>query len=303
MAVIKRLPLKYYGGKQRFTKNLLKYIPEHQTYVEVFTGGAALFFAKPPSPIEVLNDLDSGLMNFFRVLRDPIKFRRFQFLIELTPFGREEFLFCKKHLNDSPDYVERARRFFVVARQSYGGDLNGGFAFSVDDSSRGMAKTVSAYLSAIEGLPEVAGRLRMAEIENDDFRAVIKRYDRPGTFFYLDPPYVHATRKTTGNYAHEMSDQDHEDLIDLCLNLKGTAMLSGYANPIYKPLEDAVWERHDFETAMGSGKSRDRVESVWLKKSEPAIVKQEVRGAFSLGDLWDCSDFFIDPVPTLSVPH
>ena len=81
------------------------------------------------------------------------------------------------------------------------------------------------------------------------------------------------------------------------------AMLSGYANPIYKPLEHAGWERHDFDTRMGSGKNRDRVESVWLKKSESAVVAQEVRGAFSLGDLWDWSDFFIDPVPTIPVSH
>jgi len=272
MAAHLRPPLKWYGGKQLFVKKLLPLIPEHQTYVEPFVGGAALFFAKDPSPVEVLNDLDSNLINFFRVLRDPLKFERFHHLVSLTVFSREEFHFCKARLQDTQDDVERARRFFVVARQSYGGDFSGGFAYSVTDASRGMAKNVSAYLSAIDGLPEISARLRTAQIEHDDFRAVIKRFDRPGTFFYLDPPYVHSTRRCTGNYSCEMSDQDHEDLVALLLDLKGKAILSGYANPIYEPLERGGWERHDFFTKMGNGKQRERIESVWVSPRDAGLV-------------------------------
>lgn len=89
-------PLKWYGGKTRMVNKLLPLIPKHKAYVEVFAGSAAVFFAKGVSPLEVINDLDSGLVNFYRVLRDPEKLPRFSHLVQLTPYSREEFVFCRE---------------------------------------------------------------------------------------------------------------------------------------------------------------------------------------------------------------
>src|SRR5271169_2520383 len=99
-------PIRYYGGKCRLVSKLLPFVPDHQTYVEVFAGGAALFFAKNTSPVEVVNDLDSGIVNFYRVLRDSEKFKRFQFLVSLTPFSRAEHACCKASWADCDDDVE-----------------------------------------------------------------------------------------------------------------------------------------------------------------------------------------------------
>lgn len=100
---------------------LLPLIPPHKIYVEVFGGGASLLFAKEPSPVEVYNDLDSGLVNFFRVLRDPGKFEKFYRKVCFTPYSREEYCFCRDTWGECKDDVERAYRWFVVARMSFSG--------------------------------------------------------------------------------------------------------------------------------------------------------------------------------------
>ena len=272
-------PLRWYGGKCRLASKLLSFVPDHQTYVEVFAGGAALFFAKDTSPLEVINDLDSGIVNFYRVLRDPEKFRRFQFLVSLTPFSREEHELCRRTWADLGDDIERAHRWFIVNRMCYGGIFGSGFGRSVKTGRNGMATNVASYLSTIDRLPQIAARLMQVQIENLDFRQIIKAYDRPETFFYLDPPYVLSTRKGKA-YRHEMSDQDHAELVDLLLHMKGKAVLSGYSNPFYESLEFAGWARHDFKAMCTVANhivktdrsdnefelnDRERVETVWVR--------------------------------------
>jgi DNA adenine methylase len=279
MAKKLRGPLRWYGGKCRLSSKLLPFIPDHQTYVEVFAGGAALFFAKDTSPVEVMNDLDSGIVNFYRVLRDPEKFKKFQFLVSLTPFSRAEHACCKASWANCEDDVERAHRWFVVNRMCYGGIFDSGFGKSVTAGRNGMSTNVAGYLSTIDRLPQIAARLLKVQIENLNFREIIKGYDRPETFFYLDPPYVLSTRKGKA-YRHEMTDQDHVELVELLLNIKGKAVLSGYRSPIYEPLESAGWMTHDFKAtctvANQTIKSKDfdrefelndreRVETVWVR--------------------------------------
>src|SRR5208283_121554 len=235
-------PLKWYGGKTPLLPKLLPLIPEHHTYVEVFAGSAALFFAKDISRVEVINDLDSGSHNFFSVLQDEAKYEKLVRLLSLTPYSREAFELYRDTWRATPDDVHKAHRWFVTMRMSYCA-LGKNFSYSIKEASKGMAQSVSAYLSAIERLPEIHERLRGVQTENGDFREIIDRYDAPNTFFYLDPPYVHSTRKTTNDYAHEMTDDDHVDLVQMLLNIDGKAMLSGYVNSLYKPLESAGWKR------------------------------------------------------------
>lgn len=275
-------PIYWFGGKRYLINKLLPLIPEHRTYVEVFGGAAWLLLSKPPSPVEVYNDIDSRLVNLFRVLRDPEKFAEFQRLAALTPYSREEWEWCYYHQDEGDDDVEQAWHFFVVIRQSFAGK-GGDWGYNVRDSSRGMSGVVSAYLSSIERLPEVHARFMRVQIEHDDFRNLIRRYDSPETFFYLDPPYVPTTRRG-GGYRHEMSHEDHEDLVRLLLGIQGKALLSGYDNPIYKALEDAGWKRLNFEAVchaagrtrqsglQGEGKvlaTQKRVESVWFNYEPP----------------------------------
>lgn len=88
-------------------KHLLNFVPPHYIYVEPFGGAAWLLFAKPPSPVEVYNDIDSGLVNFYRVLRDPEKFKEFYRLVSLTPYSREEFYYCMSTWKECENDVEK----------------------------------------------------------------------------------------------------------------------------------------------------------------------------------------------------
>jgi DNA adenine methylase len=212
-----RSPIQWFGGKQLLAKKLLPLIPEHHTYVEPFGGGGSILLGKEPSPVEVYNDLDGDLVNFFRVLRDPAQFADFYQRAWLSPYSREEFNFCKAHLNDDPYPTERARRFFVLARFSFSGLVGNSFGLTVTHSSRGMAGHASSYKNVLCMLPLISERLSRVEIECNDFRKILSTYDTENTFFYLDPPYVPSTRRA-GGYRCEMTEDDHMELIELLRN-------------------------------------------------------------------------------------
>ncbi len=201
-------------------KKLLPLIPEHRIYTEVFGGGASLLFAKKPSPVEVYNDLDSGLVTFFRVIRDPDKLDDLFEKANFTPYSREDYDDCLKTWETCIDDVDRAYRWFVAARMSFGGVFGNGWGSIVTSTSRGMASTCSGWLSVIDLLPAIHERVMRTQIDHADFRKIFKRYDTPETFFYADPPYIPETRKS-GGYRHELTVDDHKDLVQILLGLQG----------------------------------------------------------------------------------
>jgi DNA adenine methylase len=148
-----------------------------------------------------------------------------------------------------------------------------------------MAGSVSKLLSSVDALPEVISRLQRAQIENAPALRVLERYCTTSSLAYLDPPYITSTRRE-GGYACEMADIDHEALVEAILRLPGRFVLSGYAHPLYTPLEAAGWQRIDYQTAchatgntratgiQGAGTAlakQPRTESVWL---DPATAEE-----------------------------
>jgi len=282
-----RSPIVWVGGKSMMVEKLLKYVPPHRVYVEVFGGGASLLFAKDPSPVEVYNDIDEGLVNFFRVLRDPEKFEKFYLKVCLTPYARAEYKYCRNTWKECVDDVEMAYRWYVALRMSFGSKIIGkGWAYNITTSGRGMAGAVSKWRSAIEGLPKMHERFLRVRVECLDFRKLVSIYDAEDTFFYLDPPYFPKTRREKRMYTYEMSIEDHKDLIKLLLKVRGMAMLSGYQNDIYEELEKNGWVRKDFKSVckvlgrtrytgvLGKGSASQkasRIESIWLN---PQLIER-----------------------------
>jgi len=271
-------PILWFGGKGNMTAKLLPLLPAHHTYVEVFGGGAALLFTKQPVPVEVYNDLDEGLVNFFRVLRDPDGAKELQRLASLTPYSRAEYYYNRDYWQDEADPVQRAYRWWCVARMSFSGCLGRSWSYTRTCTRRGMSGSCSQWLSVIEDLPRFHERIMRVQIECDDFRKVIPRYDTAETLFYCDPPYVTDTRRM-GGYAHEMNEQDHKELVELLLGITGKVVVSGYNHDIYNPLVDNGWRQINYKTACyatgrtrgtgvlgeGSGrKMQPRTEMVWL---------------------------------------
>lgn len=239
-------PLIYYGGKTHLVKKILGLIPPHKVYVEVFGGSAKLLFAKPPSPKEIYNDIDPYLANFFRVFGDKRLFPEFYRKVLLTPYSREEHLFCyETYQQVQSDPLECAYRYYIANRQSFNGRFRW-WSYIVDTSSWGMASSCGSWLAIIEELPQLHKRFQNVEVQNLDFRLIIQNFNSPEVFMYLDPPYVKETRKTRNVYAFEMDLADHEDLVNLLLTCSAKIILSGYEHEVYKPLEANGWRKLEF---------------------------------------------------------
>lgn len=281
-------PVSWLGGKSRMVNKLLPLLPPHHIYVEPFGGGASLLLGKEPSPVEVYNDRDSGLVTFFQVLRDPDLVGGLIYRCSTTPYSREEYSACLATWEACEDPVERAYRWFVTSRMSFGGMFGSAWGSVIKSTSRGMAETASSWISAVVRLAVVHQRMMRVQVDNQDFRKVLPRYDTPETLFYLDPPYVPATRRS-GSYRHEMSLADHQELVEILLGLEGMALLSGYDHPVYKPLERAGWEKRSWQTVcQAAGRTRrsglqgkgqvsakqKRTECVWISPRASAARRK-----------------------------
>ncbi|MGQ9628439.1 MAG: DNA adenine methylase [Anaerolineae bacterium] len=230
----------WYGGKFSHLDWLLPLLPKTRHYCEPFGGSAAVLLNREPSPVETYNDIDGEVVNFFRVLRDQtdvlIK------AIALTPFSREEFERAISEPSEGLSDLERARRFYVRARQVRTGlaqkASSGRWAHCRLTSRAGMAGAVSRWLGSIEDLPEIAQRLMRVQIENDLAINVIKRYDSEETLFYCDPPYPHDSRRDCNAYGYEMTDGEHRELSRVLHSIKGKVALSGYHCDLMDKLYD-----------------------------------------------------------------
>lgn len=234
----KQIAFGWYGGKFSHLDWILPLLPQATHYCEPFGGSAAILINREPSPLETYNDIDSELVNFFRVLRD-----QKENLIEaigLTPFSREEFELAISGPTDGVSELERARRFYVRARQVRTGlaqkASSGRWAHCLLTSRAGMAGAVSRWLGAVEDLPYIAQRLLRVQIEHAPAVEVIQRYDSPETLFYCDPPYTHDSRTDHNAYAYEMTDDHHRELAKVLHSAKGMVALSGYQSPLMQEL-------------------------------------------------------------------
>jgi DNA adenine methylase len=230
------------------SKILVDYIPPHRTYVEVFGGSGALLFAKHPSPVEIYNDIDSGLVNFFRVLRDREKAEELARLVELTPYSREEYNFARENWEKKESDVERAFLWFVVAVMGFSGIFGEGFAPKVKHIKEGSQKWKRTGDKIIKG----GNRFYHVMVENASWQKILDIYDTPQTFFYLDPPYSFTARSPGNCYTHEIDNEEHEKIAARLLTIQGKALLSGYDCPQYKPLETAGWIRSEWETVCSA---------------------------------------------------
>ncbi|TWT31163.1 Modification methylase DpnIIA [Posidoniimonas corsicana] len=287
MSTIKTQPVKWHGGKSYLASFLHSLAPpshlespEGYTHRHIaFAGGLGEFWNWAPTEgiAESVNDRNGELINFYRVLRDPLMFGRFRLLVDLTPLAEDEFR-AAENVNhglqkpnarqlDADDPVERAAAFFVRYRQSRQG-LGRDYTTPTKRLRRGMNEQVSAWLSAVDGLAECHERLRPVEVRSCDFRRYLTQLDQPRALFYLDPPYLASTRSSVGEYgANEMTDDDHRELLQLLAGLSGRFMLSGYHSTLYDDWAAAhgfaCHERQIDNKASSAKVKAQRVECVW----------------------------------------
>jgi DNA adenine methylase len=275
-------PLKWHGGKHYLRKKIWQLAPtDYVTRIIPYAGAINEFWdwkcphcgVVPPDHAddckqgvaEVINDIDEELMNFYKVLRSAQRQELLEQL-QLTPFHESDFNYA---LSGSPDLhgrVGRAWAFFVkyrMSRQALGKD------FATPTCTRTRRKgneQTSAWLSAVDGLNDCIRRLERVMVYCRPALSVLKAFNKPSAFAYLDPPY-HPDTRVAGGYDHEMSYEDHEKLLNLLANYKGKFLLSGYRCDIYDEYcKDYGWERIDVEQKAHSSSADNkpnRTESFW----------------------------------------
>lgn len=273
---ITRPVLRYHGGKFRLAPWILKFFPEHRIYVEPFGGAGSILLQKRRVLSEVYNDLDSRVVNVFRVLRDPIQSAELHRLLALMPFAREEF---DATYDDPVDDIDAAAKTIVRSFMGHGSD----------SATRGCrtgfrAKCHDRALPSIEwakwpsAIPAFTARLQGVVIENRDALEVIRRYDTPESLIYVDPPYLFSTRteragqSSRHGYRHEMDDDQHSALAEVLRAAKGMVVVSGYPSDLYEILF-AGWIRHDRAHWADGGKASTEV--VWLNPACVAALNRD----------------------------
>ena len=263
---------KWYGGKHYCAKWVVGMFPPHSIYVEPFFGSGKVFFRKTPSRIEVINDINAEVTNYFEVLRDPESACELQRLLELTPYARDEFAAALG--SKMAKKTERARNFMIRHCMGFAGKAKSPGHWGI---SRKIS-TPASFANKADLIPVAHERLRRTYIDNKDAKAVIRQWDGKETLFYLDPPYVHSTRKSTDDYDCEMNDSDHLALIELITGVRGMVIISGYENEMYHQLDDRGWEKRTrvapLRCVNNAGRKRQtRTECVWINPAASARLK------------------------------
>lgn len=217
-----KTPITYYGGKQTLLKYLLPLIPPHKLYCEPFFGGGALFFAKPKSEVEVINDKNGEVINFFKVVKTD--FPKLQKEITATLHSRDLYKTAMVIYEHPQLFSEwkRAWAFWTLTNQGFAGMI-GSWGFGKTASKE---KAVAAKRAAFT--KEFADRLNTVQVENNDALKVILRCDSKDTFFYCDPPYIGSDMGHYKGYTEE----EYEALLDTLSKIKGKFLLSSYPSAI-----------------------------------------------------------------------
>lgn len=219
-----KTPISYYGGKQKLAVKILSLIPEHTLYCEPFLGGAAVFFAKQPSGVEVLNDTNRELINFYRVVQSD--FISLEKEIRISLHSRDLHRKASVIYNhpDMFSEIKRAWAVWVLSTQSFSSQLNSTWGY--DRSNNTTTKKIMNNRDRFT--EDMAIRLQNVQLESADALYVIRSRDSAGSFFYCDPPYFNSD---CGHY-DGYSEQDFENLLQLLSEIKGKFLLSSYPSKI-----------------------------------------------------------------------
>lgn len=255
-----KTPITYYGGKQGMLKYIRPLIPEHDLYCEPFAGGAAVFFDKEPAKVNVINDLNGELINFYKTIVSNKEELRKE--VEKTLHSRSQHVHAW-YIYNNHDYftnVQRAWAVYVLSKMGFAGQLSNSFGF---DKSAGLHSRKIRFAKEIF-TDDLKNLLEHSTIECDDAFKIIKRFDCEKAFHFIDPPYVGSNM---GHYEGMFNEQSLMELLELCTTLKGKFMLTMFPNEFIKEFADRHgWVIHRIERNITACKAASR------RKQEEWIV-------------------------------
>jgi DNA adenine methylase len=260
-----KTPITYYGGKQTLMKYLLPLIPAHRIYCEPFFGGGAMFFAKPKSEVEVINDSNGEVINFFKVLKT--KFPALQKEIQSTLHSRDLYkkaMAIYKNPKSHSD-IQRAWALWTATNQGFAGMI-GSWGFGKTNSKE---KAVASKRENFTRLYE--DRLKTVQVENNDALKVIARCDDKDAFIYCDPPYIGSDQGHYSGY----TEAQYKTLLQALSKLKGKFLLSSYPSKILNQyIKKYRWRTQRIEKHVAVTKLTEKMKTEMLVFNyDPAKIK------------------------------
>lgn len=240
-------------------KHIIPLVPEHEIYTEVYAGGAALFFAKDMAKVNVINDLNGMLINFYRTIVTDYKGLKDE--INTTLHSREQFEiagFIYKHSSYFTN-VQKAWAVWMLSKSAFAGRLDSSFA--TDKSRPARAKRITLAKDEIN--LELKSKLERTTIEQDDATKILQRYDTEESFHFIDPPYVGCNM---GHYSGMFNNEDLSNLLNICANLKGKFMLTMYPNELIEAkAKTHGWSIHPVERRVTACRGEyQRKQEEWM---------------------------------------
>lgn len=250
---------KYPGSKWSIASWIIGFFPRHHSYLEPYFGSGAVLFTKERSAIETVNDRDGDVVNLFHWIRtDP---ERLAHAVYWTPYARDVYERAWAAQRTETDSFQRAVDFYARMMMGHGFRTTGEkVGWKNDVQGREKAYAANYWCKTPEVIMEAAERLRGVQIENRPALDVITRFNHPNVLIYADPPYLLETRHGK-QYRHEMTNADHEDLLDALIRHRGPVLLSGYESPLY---DEALRGWHREDTKAKAQTSADRKEVLWM---------------------------------------
>ena len=260
--------IRYPGSKWGMARWIIDHFPvgyEKMVYLEPFAGSGAVFFNKQPGGVETINDLDGDVVNLFRVLRErPEDLRR---VLELTPYSREEYNLAFEPCEDP---LERARRFMVKTTQAIGAKMDGKCGWRNHKQVK-IGGTACKWNGITDTIDAAAKRLKgdtthLVQIACMDALRLIRRYNTPEALIYLDPPYMRSTRRSGRLYRCEMTNDQHQEMLEIITHTRAKVVISGYDNDLYARYLSG-WNIYQTETHTTSAEVVE--ETIWTNYSQP----------------------------------
>jgi DNA adenine methylase len=245
-----KTPISYYGGKQKLCKCIIQLIPKHNLYCEPFIGGAAVFFAKEPSAVEVINDINSELINFYRVVQND--FTSLEREVRISLHSRRlhkdaQVIYDNPHMFSD---IKRAWALWMLANQSFSSMLDASWGYDIKKKST----SVKIHNKREAFTEDIAIRLQNVQIECTDALRIINSRDKPDSFFYCDPPYFNSDCGHYNGYTKE----DFESLLQHLSKIEGKFLLSSYPSDMLKQYVEAnAWHQKSFDMEVSVNKGNN----------------------------------------------
>lgn len=248
--------LHYPGSKKRIAPWIIEHMPDHHSYLEPYFGGGAVLFEKSPAKIETVNDLDGDVVHFFRVIQNSESRQELIDWLAYTPYARQVY---DDSFRMSENDIERAGCFAIRSMQSHGFRLTEKCGWKKDVHGREAAYAVRYWNELPDALAVMAVRLKSVQIECRPAIELIRAFNYNNVLMYLDPPYVLSTRGRK-QYQHEMTDDDHEELLAELCSSDAMIMLSGYDCDLY---ENYLHGWNKVQIAARAQGTHRRTETLW----------------------------------------